>query len=178
MANQRDLGVEGIITEMKKELHVLYAERSAIDRRMDVIKKALVGLATLYGDEAISADFLQPVHPAKHDRRMVLAETCRSVILQSKTPLTGEEIHQQIAQRDPNLLILYKHPFASVAMALRRLAKKGQVRLVAKGYGKTEWATPDNLSPEDIHSLSEKSTPLSTGEMNRPCAPKREASGL
>jgi hypothetical protein len=176
MSVKRDLDIEEIIAEMKKELHTLYAERCAIDRRMDVIKKALVGLATLYGDEALAIDFLRPPDPPKNGQRMSLTDTCRSVIMQSKSPLRTREIHQLLVQKDPDLLKLYKQPFVSVAMVLRRLVKKGQVRAVAKGHGRTEWEWIDPSSDEEVHSTGEELGLLSTREMNASPSPGREAS--
>jgi len=178
MSIKRDLDIEEIVAEMKKELQTLHAERSALDRRMDVIKKALVGLATLYGDEALALDFLQPLDPAKNCRRMSLTETCRSVMMQSKSPLRIREIHQLLVQKDPDLLRHYKQPFVSVATVLRRLAKKGQVRVVAKGHGRTEWRWADPGSGEGVHSTREELDLLSTREMSASPLPAREASSF
>jgi hypothetical protein len=138
---------------------------------MDIIKKALVGLATLYGDEALAIDFLQPLDPAKNCRRMSLTETCRSVIMQSQSPLGTREIHQLLVQRDPDLLRLYKQPFVSVAMVLRRLVKKGQVRVVAKGHGRTEWKWADPSSTEGDPSAREELDLVSTREISRSPSP-------
>jgi hypothetical protein len=160
----RDLDVEEIIAGMKKELHTLYEERSAVDRRMDTIKKALVGLATLYGDETLSIDFLQSTDPPRKRPRAGLTNICRSILMQSKVPLRTAEICRLVTEQNPDALKLHKNPSASVAVVLRRLVKKGQVHPLEKGRAKTEWTWVENCSSNATHSAGGESHVLSARE--------------
>jgi hypothetical protein len=149
MPSRKDNDVEQLIDKMKRELHVLYAERTAIDRRMDTIKKGLVGLATLYGQEALSLDFVQSVDPALNRRRAGLTATCRSMLRESHSPLSSAEIYQKIRETNAELLALHKNPTASVDTVLRRLVKQGQAQVVSNKNNQLAWKAIDNLAADD-----------------------------
>jgi hypothetical protein len=172
MSKKNDLDIEEIIAGMKHELHKLHAERSAIDRQMDTIKKALVGLATLYGEEAISIDFLKSVHAAGYSRAS-LTEACCSIMRHSDLPLGTGEIYRRIVLQDPDMLNDHKHPATSVAMALRRLLKKGQLRQVRNGRGKMEWAWADSClerTAPPAHEQTRVAAASATGGLLSPTA--------
>jgi hypothetical protein len=171
MSIKRDLNIEEIIAEMKKELLTLHAERSAIDGRMDTIKKALTGLATLYGDEAISFDFLEPKHPNNGSRRGRLTAACRSILLKAKLPLSTKEVHELIALEHPESLMLHKQPYTAVAVTLKRLALRGEAHVVSNRRGKTLWSREHDPSRLDTRSSGE-STSVSVHEFTG--APKLE----
>jgi hypothetical protein len=42
-----------MVVQMNREIRTLLTEREAINKRIDTIKKALVGLATLVGDDVL-----------------------------------------------------------------------------------------------------------------------------
>jgi hypothetical protein len=154
MQVKRDIEVEELIQQMKRDLHTLYLERTAIDRRMDTIKKGLVGLATLYGREALSLDFLQSVDPAQNRRRLGITEMCRSIIRQSRSPLSNAEICERIKEINADLLAVHKNPAASVTTVLRRLVKQGQAQVVPKRNGELAWKGTGNLSADNSNRES------------------------
>jgi hypothetical protein len=144
----KDNDVEQLIDKMKRDLHALYGERTAIDRRMDTIKKGLVGLATLYGREALSLDFVQCVDPAQNRRRAGITAMCRSILRESHSPLSSAEIYQKIRETNAELLALHKNPTASVDTVLRRLLKQGQAQVVSD-KNQLAWKAIGNLSADD-----------------------------
>jgi hypothetical protein len=149
MPIRKDDEVERLIQEMKRDLYALYKERTAIDRRMDTIKKGLVGLATLYGREALSLDFLEYVDPAENRKRTGITAMCRSIIRECHAPLSSTEIHQKIKEINPDLLVTHKNPNASVQTVLRRLVKQGQAQVVPNKNGGLAWKAIRNLSEDD-----------------------------
>ncbi|HZR55547.1 MAG TPA: hypothetical protein VFA74_01635 [Terriglobales bacterium] len=166
MPIRRDDEVEQLIQEMKRDLYALYTERTAIDRRMDTIKKGLVGLATLYGREALSLDFLQCVDPAQNRKRTGITEMCRSIIKESHAPLSSTEIHRKIKETNPDLLITHKNPGASVQTVLRRLVKQGQAQVVSNKNGELAWKAMDNPA-EDCRGRESNSIAQERPDANR-----------
>jgi hypothetical protein len=176
MSTKQDLNIEEIIADMKNELYTLHAERSAIDGRMDKIKKALMGLATLYGDEALSVDFLQSKNLDKSPARGGLTAACRLILKEAKLPLRTSDIHQLIIQQRPEALRLHKEPYAAIAAVLQRLAKRGDAYIITKGRGRTEWTWHNGSPSQDSQPLREETDSVPARGFDGPSALERKPS--
>lgn len=129
--------VEPVVVQMNREIKTLLTERSTINRRIDMIRKALVGLATLMGEEG----FKETLQPGDKSRRVKngITRTCRMVLMNSGTPLMAKDLYERICLEHPTLLASHSAPIMSLYAVLGRLVKRGEARIVADVKGRRCW---------------------------------------
>ena len=147
---------EKVIREVRELLHSLEQERKQIVRRICTIKKTIVGLASLYGEEIFDEQLLELVGRKTNKRRSGLTKTCRMVLIQAGRPLSAREVCNQIMSQQPVLLLSHKDPMASVHTLLSRLAEYGEARVATDETGRRtwQWATtsePPLAQTADVH---------------------------
>ena len=134
----KDKDVEFVAVQMSREIRTLLAERSAINRRIDTIKKALVGLAPLVGDEILK-ETLDNAAPQPRRGKNGITRACRMVLMNSENPLSAREVHERVCREDPMLLADYRIPMTPIYAVLGRLVKRGEVCLAYGEKGRRTW---------------------------------------
>jgi hypothetical protein len=136
----RKAHVARVMDEVRKELQSLLCQRAATQKRIGTIKQTIMGLANLFGEEAIGKQVLDLVQDRSvHRQQPGFTSTCRRVLMESNRPLMTHEVCQEIGLRNPTLLAHHKEPMASVTTVLRRLVNYGEARLVSNDSGRSTW---------------------------------------
>jgi len=162
--------VDRVLAEMHREFHSLIRQRAAILRRIGTIKQIINGLANLFGDQIVGTELSESADQSLNKRHRGFTKTCRLVLMQSKRPLMGQEVCQEIDRRNPTLLLHHRDPLASVSTVLNRLSRYGEARVVVNERGRRAWvwikdsstvsldaAEPRKSGPAPLDSLT--STP-------------------
>ena len=143
--------VEQVVGRLRQELDSLLEQRAAIIKKLGIIKRTILGLANLFGDDVISEDLLELVGRRPSSRRPGFTKACRTVLMESGRPLLTQEVCQEIERRNPALLARHKDPLASVSTVLNRLASYGEARFLVNDRGRRAWhwvtKTSDQLPP-------------------------------
>jgi hypothetical protein len=126
------------------ELRDLLQQKSEIMKRVGSIKQMITGLASLFGDEVLTADLMGLLDRGSPSRQPGFTRTCRQALMESNRPLLAHEVCREIERRDPTLLARHKDPVASVTTVLNRLANYGEARYVVSDRGRRRswsWVT-------------------------------------
>ena len=129
---------ENVIREIHEVLESLERERREIVKKISTIKRTIVGLASMYGEEIFDDQLLEFIGRKTNRRRSGLTKTCRMVLIQARCPLTAREVCDQIMSQNPILLLSHKDPMATVNTLLSRLAEYGEARVVTN-EGRRSW---------------------------------------
>jgi hypothetical protein len=135
--------VNKILEEISSEFQALTNQRDAILRRIGTLRKTILGLANLFGEEVVGESVLEMVDRKSSPRSQGLTRTCRLILMESSGPLMCQQVCDEIKRRNPATLAKHKDPLASVNTVLNRLARYGEARIVINQRGKRawEWAT-------------------------------------
>ena len=144
-SHQPDPHVRQVLRQAHEELVQLLERRAALMKRIGVLKQTIAGLMNLLGDSALNNDLLDLIGEGRDQRRRAgFTDACRSVLMESRRPLTAVEVLQGIQQRQPQLLTSHKDPIASVTTVLNRLAGYGEAKAVmSNGRRAWSWAETD-----------------------------------
>lgn len=134
-----DPRVHQVIHAAQLELRDLLGQRAQIVKRICNMKQTIVGLAKLYGDDALTDDLQALLGRKPAGRNGGLTHTCRIILMQSGRSLTGREVCQHLESRAPAILAHHKDPLASVTTVLNRLAHYGEARAVLQEDGRRAW---------------------------------------
>jgi hypothetical protein len=131
--------VEQVVGRVHKELETLLKQRAEIIKRIGTIKQTILGLANLFGDEAVGEELLDLVDHRPTARQPGFTKTCRMILMEADRPLLTHEVCQEIRRRNPALLARQKDPLASVSTVLNRLASYGEARFIPNERGRRAW---------------------------------------
>jgi hypothetical protein len=140
--------VEQVVGRLRQELDSLLEQRAAIIKKLGIVKRTILGLANLFGDDVIGEELLELVGDRPSSRQPGLTKACRTVLMESGRPLLTQEVCHEIERRNPALLTHQKHPLASVSTVLNRLAIYGEARLLANNRGRRAWQWVTNNSDQ------------------------------
>jgi hypothetical protein len=130
-----------LVGRIQQELHSLRLERSEILKRIRVIRRTLVGLADIFGSEAVNGELQDSLvklarrYPSQC--RPGLTETCRRILMELAQPLTTRQLCERIKEENPIVWARHKNPTASVLVVLKRLVSYGEVNGVREKDGRT-----------------------------------------
>jgi hypothetical protein len=113
-----------------RELETLAAQRVDLDRRIAQLTQTVGSLLKLCGFE--------PTVP------LGLTDACRLVLRAAGQPLTVGELRAQLAAMGVDLS-RYENEAAVIHTTIKRLIASGDVRFIARGWGKPsyQWTSPD-----------------------------------
>jgi hypothetical protein len=113
-----------------RELETLAAQRVDLDRRIAQLSQTVGSLLKLCGFE--------PTVP------LGLTDACRVVLRAAAQPLTVAELRAQLHAMGIDLS-RYENEAAVIHTTLKRLTESGDVRFIARGWGKPayQWTSPD-----------------------------------
>lgn len=142
-ATVRLTGGDAYVTEVLRTAHqellALLQQRADIMKRIGTVKQTIIGLANLFGDEVLDDELLTLVDRKPNGRQPGFTRACRTVLIESRTALTGREVVAQLQERFAGVLVNHKDPLASVTTVLNRLVAYGEARSVVNQTGKRVW---------------------------------------
>jgi hypothetical protein len=133
-----DPHVEAVVRSAEREIRELLRQRAELMKRIGTIKQTLSGLAKMFGDSILNGELLELLdHKAK--RHSGFTQACRSVLMESTTPLSARQVRDRIQQASPHLVARHKDSLASVTTILSRLVQYSEARCVVLGPGRRVW---------------------------------------
>jgi hypothetical protein len=134
-----DLHVQEVIRSAEVELSALLQQRADVMKRIGSIKQTLVGLANMFGDSILSEHLLELLE-RNTVRRSGFTQACRSLLMESPTPLSARQVCDFLRKKFPGVLERHKKPFASVTTVLTRLVEYGEARTFLTSEGRVwQW---------------------------------------
>jgi hypothetical protein len=134
-----DAYVQEVLRTAHQELLALLQQRADIMKRIGTVKQTIIGLANLFGDDVLDDELLTLVDRKPNGRQPGFTRACRTVLIESRTALTGREVVAQLQERFAGVLVNHKDPLASVTTVLNRLVAYGEARSVVNQTGKRVW---------------------------------------
>lgn len=114
--------VREVFRAISAQMRQLQKERSEITSRVEQIRKVLVGLASMYGNELPEAEV-----------DLFLGR----ILLDVEKPMGIQAILDRIQEREPHLLQHHRNPAASIATILNRLVQYGEAVSTLEGNRRT-----------------------------------------
>jgi hypothetical protein len=131
-----------VIGRIQHELQLLLLEHAAIQKRIGVIKRTVIGLADVFGPDIIDGklqDLLSKRSARPARSHPGLTDVCREILKECSQPLTVRKACGIIQEKYPSLLARHRNPTASVLVVLRRLASYGEVEAGSNERGARIW---------------------------------------
>lgn len=121
-----------VIGRLQQHLQLLLVEKTALLKRIRLIRHSVAGLTDIFGPDILNEEFKRLLRkPGRHVRErshLGLTETCRRILMELSQPLTVPQLCDRIRQDHPDLFARHKDLTASVAVVLKRLVSYGEVR--------------------------------------------------
>jgi hypothetical protein len=153
--------VDRVARWAQQELDLLLLERTAIAKRITMIRSTLSGLAVVFGSDVIAEELPAPLSesPIRHTlhRSPGLTRVCQQTLMESQHPLTIAEIYSRLQRTNPEIMARHKHPKVSLAVVLRRLVTYGEVCDGIDEQNLRTWLWIDGNSPSEsaaVHPTS------------------------
>ena len=134
-----DAYVQEVLRTAHQELLALLQQRADLMKRIGTVKQTIIGLANLFGDDVLDDELLTLVDRKPNGRQPGFTRACRTVLIETRAPLTAREVVAQMQQRFAGVLVNHKDPLASVTTVLNRLVAYGEARSTANQSGKRVW---------------------------------------
>jgi chorismate mutase len=139
---------------VQSQLTQLLQQRSAVVKRIAMIRRAIEGLNAIFGDpesgqSEIGGENVRFQNPTSSS----LTEACRLVLRNSTRPLTARETAALLRSRQA---IDKEHLERRVALICRRLVVYGEATVTMTDSGRKAWAwrlDGGSLSPEQSHQV-------------------------
>lgn len=137
-ANPVDPHVEAVVRSAERQIRELLQQRAELMKRIGTIKQTLSGLAEMFGDSILKGEAVELIdHKGK--RHSGFTQACRSVLMESTTPLSARQIRDRIQQASPHLIAGHKDSLASVTTVLSRLVQYSEARCAVLEPGRRVW---------------------------------------
>lgn len=130
--------IEEVLRAAESRLQELMLQRAEIVRRIGAIKRTIVGVTKLCGDETLSENAQQILRNNGALKPVGLTDSCRRVLIEAECPLSARAICAELEKRGCTVLAHHKDPVASVTTILNRLARYGEASAVVES-GRTAW---------------------------------------
>lgn len=134
-----DAYVQEVLRTAHQELLSLLQQRADIMKRIGTVKQTIIGLANLFGDEVLDDELLNLVDRKPSGRQPGFTRACRTVLIESKAPLTARQVVAQMQERFAGVMVNHKDPLASVTTVLNRLVAYGEACSIVNQSGKRVW---------------------------------------
>jgi hypothetical protein len=130
-----------VMRSAREELEQLIERRDAIAKRVSAIKQLLNRLKELFGSSVVPETSFVSVEHRGASRVKGLTRACRTVLMESSTPMRAVEGCEELRRRFPELAKRQKELKASVTTVFHRLVCYGEARcfLDAQGLRVWEW---------------------------------------
>ena len=84
--------VGAVVEQIRQELNALLRQREETVRKIGTVKKTVLGLVSLFGDDVLDGELLRLLGYKDSGRRPGLTKECRFVLMGSERPLAVREI--------------------------------------------------------------------------------------
>ncbi len=135
-----NLHVQEVIRRAEEELRQLMEERTGLTTRICTVKKTIVGLANLFGDDILDAALSDLVGRDSGIRQPGITRACRRVLLEAGRPMSAREVCDEIQRSVPVLLARHKEPLATIYTILGRLVEYGEATPLPGDRGQRAWS--------------------------------------
>jgi hypothetical protein len=142
-----------VIEQAEMELRELFKERAKVTRRIGSLKRTIVGLVEIFGDDVIlDTELSRLIDRKSRTRRSGITLACRKILTETHRPMSNRDLCDEIQRTAPALLAHHKDPLATVNTILNRLASYGEAIASSgvRGQRVWLWAEPQNnqFSPD------------------------------
>ena len=132
--------VHEIVKLAEQELRGLESERSQIMKRIGAVRKAIIGLADLFGAELVSEEALGLAAPKKRSGRGAgITKGCRMVLMKSPKPMSARDVCRALQTDYPDCIVNHRDAVASVTTVLSRLVRYGEATVLSADGGRRRW---------------------------------------
>lgn len=128
-----------VMKATQEQLRQLIWQRAEIVKRIGTIKRTIVGLANLFGEDWFSEELRELVDRKPRAQQPGFTNSCRRVLMEANRPLGTREVCEQLQQRVPDVLLRHKDPVASVTTVLNRLVEYGEALTEHDEKGRRTW---------------------------------------
>jgi chorismate mutase len=128
-----------VIQRADQELRHLMAERAELTKRIGTVKRTMMGLAKLFGDDSMDTILLTLVDRKRGPRQPGITGICRRVLMEAQRPMSVREVCDEIQRTAPPLLASHKDPMATINTILARLVAYGEAKVSPGDHGQRVW---------------------------------------
>ena len=139
LALEHQVSVHEVVRAAHEELRQLLGQRAEIMKRIGTVKQTIVGLANLFGEQALSEDLLELIDRKPNGRQPGFTKACRRVLMEVHRPIGARELCAELGRHAPTILARHKDPLASVTTVLNRLVDYGEARSLTNERGRRVW---------------------------------------
>lgn len=157
--NDMTLVIETLLKQLHSELERLLLQRAQTIQHIGIIKKTIVGLATLFGSHVLNEELRHLIGVEVPRRRPGLNQACRMALMNADESLSAHDVLDELRRQSPDLLIAHRDPLASVTTVLNRLVNYGEAQRVAVGHRGRLWQW--RVSHPAIQGAGEQEPPVS-----------------
>jgi len=134
-----EASVQSTMRHLHDELAQLLEQRTAVMRRIAGAKRTIVGLAALFGDNALDDSLRELVGMGTAKRTPGLTNMCRTVLMEADRGMTVQDVLDGVCAQNPALLAGHKNAVASLNTILNRLVHSGEAQHVLLNHNKRAW---------------------------------------
>jgi hypothetical protein len=139
-----DLPVENpsvveVLRSARAELEELVAQRAEITRRIGTTKQAIIGLARMFGGNALQSAVLELMEHRSTNRQSGFTRACRYLLTESNGPMTSADVCEGLRRKFPELAARHKDLTASVTTVMNRLVHYGEASVSDAVHGRRAW---------------------------------------
>jgi hypothetical protein len=137
-----------VIQRADQELRHLMAERAELTKRIGTVKRTMMGLAKLFGDDNMDAVISGLVDRKRGPRQPGITGACRRVLMEARRPMSGRQVCDEIQRTAPLLLARHKDPMSTMNTILARLVEYGEAKVSPGSHGQRVWLWEADREPE------------------------------
>jgi hypothetical protein len=138
-AGDANAHVTDVVRRAEQELRQLIEERTEIRKRIGSVKRTIVGLAKLFGDDILDDVLLDFVDHKKGSRQPGITSACRRVLMDATRPMSARDVCDEIQRTVPDFLARNKDPMATISTILYRLKDYGEATASLGDRGQRVW---------------------------------------
>jgi hypothetical protein len=148
-----------VLRTARAELGELVAQRAEITRRIGTTKQAIIGLARMFGGNALQSAVLELMDHRSTNRQSGFTRACRYLLTESSRPMTSADLCAGLRRKFPELAARHKDLTASVTTVMNRLVHYGEASVSDAVHGRRAWnwvaETPEQVgSAEKLKELT------------------------
>jgi hypothetical protein len=143
-----------VLRSARAELEELVAQRAEITRRIGTTKQAIIGLARMFGGNALQNAVLELMEHRSANRQSGFTRACRYLLTESSGAMTSADLCERLRQKFPELAARHKDLTASVTTVMNRLVHYGEASISDDVHGRRAWIwvaeTPEQVADSAV----------------------------
>jgi hypothetical protein len=134
-----DSQVHEVVQAAQEHLRQLIGQREEIAKQISTVKRTIVGLTGLFGEDWASEELLKLIGGSGRARHPGFTKCCRTVLVEANRPLGLVEVCEELQRRVPLTVARHKNLGASAAIVLNRLVHYGEALALYDETGRRAW---------------------------------------